>query len=90
MKRILTALIIALGFASAGFANDANRPAAKAVFVMTNAANGNEIIAYHRANNGMLRQGRRFYTGGRGSGGLIDPLASQGSLTLSQDHATFS
>jgi 6-phosphogluconolactonase (cycloisomerase 2 family) len=87
MKRILTALIIALGFASAGFANDANRPAAKAVFVMTNAANGNEIIAYHRANNGMLREGRRFYTGGRGSGGLIDPLESQGSLTLSQDHS---
>jgi 6-phosphogluconolactonase (cycloisomerase 2 family) len=54
---------------------------------MTNAATKNEIIAYSRAANGALRDGARFETGGRGSGGLIDPLESQGSLVLSQDHS---
>src|SRR6185312_4766066 len=32
-----------------------------------------------------LGRGRKFFTGGRGSGGTVDPLASQGSLTLSRD-----
>ncbi len=59
---------------------------AGAVFVMTNAADKNEIIAYRRTADGSLEQGHAFLTGGRGSGGTTDPLASQGSLTLSQDH----
>jgi len=57
-----------------------------AVFVMTNAADGNEIISYRRAADGSLQEGRRFATGGRGTGGNNDPLESQGSLVLSQDH----
>jgi 6-phosphogluconolactonase len=57
-----------------------------AVFVMTNAADKNEIIAYSRDGDGNLTGGNRFDTGGRGSGGVIAPLGSQGSLTLSQDH----
>jgi 6-phosphogluconolactonase len=58
-----------------------------AVFVMTNAADKNEIISYQRNSDGSLAQGRRFSTGGRGSGGTTDPLASQGSLTLTEDHS---
>jgi 6-phosphogluconolactonase len=60
---------------------------AGAVFVMTNAADRNEIIAYRRAANGALSYGAAYNTGGRGSGGVNDPLESQGSLTLSQDHS---
>jgi 6-phosphogluconolactonase len=60
---------------------------AGAVFVMTNAADKNEIIAYERTADGSLEEGRSFRTGGRGSGGVTDPLGSQGSLTLSQDHS---
>lgn len=60
---------------------------AGAVFVMTNAAYKNEIIAYQRAADGSLYVGDRYETGGRGSGGVTDPLGSQGSLTLSQDHS---
>src|SRR5690242_2238466 len=56
-----------------------------AVFVMTNNADNNEVIAYTREPNGTLRSARRFETGGRGSGGTVDPLGSQGSLTLSSD-----
>jgi len=61
--------------------------ASGAVFVMTNAADKNEIIAYQRSADGALHQGQSFRTEGRGSGGVTDPLGSQGSLTLSQDHS---
>ena len=81
------AIAIALSFASNGLAQQANSDDAGAVFVMTNAADKNEIIAYSRAANGTLTEGSSFDTGGRGSGGLIDPLESQGSLILSQDHS---
>jgi 6-phosphogluconolactonase len=57
-----------------------------AVFVMTNAAGQNAVIVYTRGADGSLQEGQTFRTGGRGSGGATDPLASQGSLTLSQDH----
>jgi 6-phosphogluconolactonase (cycloisomerase 2 family) len=88
MKLVFTSITfaLALGSASAGLAEDAVSNDTGAVFVMTNAADKNEIIAYDRAANGILREGRRFETGGRGSGGLVDPLESQGSLILSQDH----
>jgi 6-phosphogluconolactonase len=59
--------------------------AARAVFVMTNSAEKNEVISFVRAEDGTLQEGRRFATGGRGSGGLADPLESQGALTLSPD-----
>lgn len=58
---------------------------ASAVFVMTNSAEKNEVIAFSRTEEGTLEESGRFATGGRGSGGNTDPLESQGSLTLSQD-----
>jgi 6-phosphogluconolactonase len=60
---------------------------AGAVFVMTNAADKNAIVAYERGTDGSLQEERSFRTGGRGSGGVTDPLGSQGSLTLSQDNS---
>jgi 6-phosphogluconolactonase len=56
------------------------------VFVMTNAANRNEVIAYRQSPDGHFSETNRYATGGRGSGGITDPLQSQGSLTLSKDH----
>lgn len=58
-----------------------------AVFVMTNNADANEVIAYERNPNGTLHSAHRYQTGGRGSGGTVDPLGSQGSLTLSDDRS---
>lgn len=58
-----------------------------AVFVMTNDAKKNEVIAYDRAANGYLTEAGRYDTGGRGSGGVTDPLEAQGALTLSRDHS---
>jgi 6-phosphogluconolactonase (cycloisomerase 2 family) len=57
-----------------------------AVFVMTNAASGNQIDTFVRHENGSLRSAGAFATGGNGSGGTVDPLHSQGSLRLSPDH----
>ena len=58
-----------------------------AVFVMNNSVARNEIISFKRAADGSLQQDGTFATGGRGTGGVTDPLESQGSLTLSQDHS---
>jgi 6-phosphogluconolactonase len=57
------------------------------VFVMNNSVDRNQVIAFARAADGTLSETGRFATGGRGSGGNTDPLESQGSLTLSQDHS---
>lgn len=58
-----------------------------AVFIMTNDAKKNEVIAYDRAPNGYLTEAGHYDTEGRGSGGVLDALGSQGALTLSQDHS---
>jgi 6-phosphogluconolactonase (cycloisomerase 2 family) len=67
--------------------DDRDNDGGPAVFVMTNAADRNEVISYKRNADGTLREERHFSTGGRGSGGNNDPLESQGSLTLTQDHS---
>ena len=92
MRRVLRTLFmagLAIGLASPGLSNaqTGDSDNAGAVFVMTNSVEKNEVIAYRRASNGTLQEAGRFSTGGRGSGGNNDPLESQGSLTLSQDHS---
>ena len=59
---------------------------AETVFVMSNNADRNEVIAFQLDANGNYDQ-RHFDTFGRGTGGVNDPLESQGSLTLSSDHS---
>src|SRR5580700_4103882 len=91
MKKVVRTLLsvaLAIGVVSATRSNAQDgRPNPGAVFVMTNAADRNEVISFRRAADGSLQEGHRFATGGRGSGGNNDPLESQGSLTLSQDHS---
>jgi 6-phosphogluconolactonase len=58
-----------------------------AVFAMTNAASNNQINIYTRREDGSLEFSAAFPTGGNGSGGTLDPLHSQGSLTLNADHS---
>ena len=85
---VLTALGAAAGTPAVEAAAADDAPNAQhAVFVMTNDADANEVIALERAPNGTLHSSRRYPTGGRGSGGTVDPLGSQGSLTLSDDGA---
>ena len=60
-----------------------------AVYTMTNAANGNEIVIYNRANDGHLTLADQVATGGLGSGGdpplePVDALGAQNPLILSK------
>jgi hypothetical protein len=56
-----------------------------AVYTTTNDASENSILVYRRNSNGLLAFQGPVSTHGRGSGGILDPLQSQGSLVLSQD-----
>src|SRR5580704_18488627 len=56
-----------------------------AVFVMTNSNTGNEILQFLRNPNGSLVSVGKTPTGGNGTGGTTDPLASQHSLLLTSD-----
>jgi 6-phosphogluconolactonase len=56
-----------------------------AVYIMTNGASANSILVYSRNSNGLLTFQGPVSTHGRGSGGILDPLQSQGSLVLSED-----
>ena len=63
--------------------------AAGAVYAMANAVGDNEILVYHRADNGTLTQMQMIKTRGGGSGIQLSPpdsLGSQGSLILDDEH----
>lgn len=56
-----------------------------AVFVQTDDPSHNAVIAYNRAADGTLTRAGTYGTGGKGAqlaGAVVDPLASQGALTL--------
>jgi 6-phosphogluconolactonase len=62
-----------------------------AVYAMTNALGNNQIVVYHRANDGNLNPTpiQTIATGGGGSGlqlAAIDSLGSAGSVQLDQEH----
>jgi 6-phosphogluconolactonase len=84
---LLVAVATSMVSATRSYAQDEPSIGTGAVFVMTNAADRNAVISFTRAADGSLQEGRKFSTGGRGTGGVTDPLESQGSLTLSQDHS---
>ncbi|HXP40655.1 MAG TPA: hypothetical protein VN833_10300, partial [Candidatus Acidoferrales bacterium] len=89
MKSIKTVIamsaIAGAAWSGASFATNDNDHTAHAVFVMTNNADANQVVAFQRDPNGTLENPHSYGTDGRGSGGTVDPLASQGSLTLSTD-----
>ena len=86
-SRFVFIVMLAIAFALPLRSHAQDSAQAGAVFVMTNAADKNEIVAYQRNADGSLGVRKRFATGGRGSGGVTDPLGSQGSLTLTENHS---
>ena len=89
---ILTAAVAAVGLTvgSAPTASASTEDHGRgAVFVQTDGLAHNSVIAYDRTADGHLRQTATYTTGGMGaveSGAVVDPLASQGSLTLDRAH----
>ena len=89
---ILTAAVAAVGLAvgSAPNASASNGPEGHgAVFVQTDDLTHNSVIAYDRSADGHLTRAGTYATGGTGAaeaGAVVDPLASQGSLTFDRTH----
>jgi hypothetical protein len=79
-------LLVATQLATTGNAQipSDNSAGSGAVYAMTNDAVDNRILVYSRNSNGLLTFQRSVSTHGRGSGGIIDPLESQGSVVLSE------
>jgi hypothetical protein len=55
-----------------------------AVFAMTNSNTGNDVLQLRNPNGSLVSVGKTP-TGGNGTGGTTDPLASQHSLLLTSD-----
>ena len=77
----LGSAVAALAFCVAGTQAFADGTA----YTMTNADDNNQIVVFSRDDNGLLGKVDMVSTGGKGSGGGIDPLGSQGSLMLVDD-----
>ena len=91
MKKFVSYALLCLVTAGAGHAADAawnggNGASAGAVFVATNDAKRNEVVMYARSATGVLKYVGTFETGGRGEGGINDPMQAESSLLLSPDH----
>lgn len=59
---------------------------AGAVYISTNGASANAVVAFRRAEDGALSPLGTFATGGRGIGGGIDPLVSQFAVIVNETH----
>ena len=77
---LLTATLVVLGIAITEA--DAN---AGTVYVMTNQAQGNSVLVFHRDSSGTLTLSASVPTQGLGTGLTLDPLESQGALAMSED-----
>jgi 6-phosphogluconolactonase (cycloisomerase 2 family) len=95
VKLSCTAALAAAGFAafaapasaSANHDQLPSRGADHAVFVQTDDPAGNQVVAYHRDEDGRLRLDRSYSTGGVGgvlAGSVVDHLASQGALSYDE------
>ena len=83
-------LAAAVAFAAPAAARPAAHHAAQpALFVQTDALNGNSVVAYARTADGTLQLEDSYATGGLGgtlSGAVVDHQASQGALQYDRAH----
>lgn len=79
----LVAAVAGAAVAAAAPAQASTSDEGQSVFVQTNDPEGNAIAAFHRNGDGTLTYVASYATGGQGgreTGSMSDPLASQGSL----------
>ncbi|HEY1741393.1 MAG TPA: beta-propeller fold lactonase family protein [Acidimicrobiia bacterium] len=75
---------LAFGTPLAGARTTAAAGTAGAVYAQTNAPRGNHVLTYSRGTDGTLHAAGSYATrglGGKEAGAVVDPLASQGSVT---------
>ncbi len=86
---VLAAAALALAPVAGARTDENGGGATRAVFVQTNDPGGNTILAYTRADDGILASAGSYATGGDGAvqdGAVADTLASQGSLAYDPGH----
>jgi len=86
-KALVCATIVATqwGFAANAQLGSEASSASGAVYTMTNDGSENSPLVHSRNANGLLTLRGAVAAHGRGSGGILDLLQSQGSLVLSED-----
>ena len=86
-KFLLTLIGAAFSFTAyaAGTGADAQQAQAGRVYVLSNKPE-NSVLVFHRASDGSLSFLQEVPTGGAGTDGTGDPLASQGSIALRNDN----
>jgi 6-phosphogluconolactonase len=72
--------------AEPSFKRSAEPSQSGAVYTMSNDPGANAVLAFRRASDGSLTSLDSYATGGKGTGGAVDPLVSQYSLRLTADH----
>jgi 6-phosphogluconolactonase len=87
VSRGLSTIMIGIGVLSPMMFADVQNRAAETLFVMSNNADKNEVLSFELSAGGSIVAQNSYDTHGRGSGGVNDPLESQGSLTLSGDRS---
>ncbi|MBO0703044.1 MAG: beta-propeller fold lactonase family protein [Candidatus Dormibacteraeota bacterium] len=83
--RLFSVAVTVAALAVVGTVQPAHALIGEAVFVQTNDPGGNSIVAYERRPGGGLLEQAVYGTGGlggRASGSVVDPLASEGSVVL--------
>ncbi len=84
--RGLSTIAIGIGCLFPAVLANAQTRGTETFFVMSNNADKNQVIEFVHSSDGTVVTKETFDTQGRGTGGVNDPLESQGSLTLSADH----
>jgi 6-phosphogluconolactonase len=84
--RGLSTIAIGIGCLSPAMLASAQTRGTETVFVMSNNADKNQVTEFVHNSDGTVVAKETFDTQGRGTGGVADPLESQGSLSLSTDH----
>ena len=85
--RGLSTIAIGIGCFFPAMLASAQTRGTETFFVMSNNADKNQVAEFVHTSNGTVVAKETFDTQGRGTGGVNDPLESQGSLTLSADHS---
>lgn len=85
--RSLSTITIGIGCLVPALLASAQTRGTETFFVMSNNADKNQVTEFVQNSDGTVVAEETFDTHGRGTGGVNDPLESQGSLTLSADHS---
>src|SRR6202041_2798674 len=84
--RGLSTIAIGIGWLFPAMLASAQTRGTETFFVMSNNADKNQVIEFVHNSDGTVVAKETFDTHGRGTGGVNDPLGTQGSRSTAADH----